>query len=139
MALKVRLRKNVNKTKSSYGKYYAEVVNFNVVDSDHLAEHICQNTTFKASEVKGMLCELAEEMTNHLKMGDVVVLNGIGRFRLHVESDGVDDPSKFNLRRNIRRVVCKFLPAGHRLMGAGEEGKAAVVRDFCKDVDIEML
>ena len=43
-----------------------------------------------------------------------VVIDGLGRFDLTVESEGVDNPQSFRIDRDIKKVKCRFLPAGKR-------------------------
>jgi hypothetical protein len=57
-----------------------------------------------------------------------VILPGIGRFSLRVESIGVDDPKAFNIRQHITRIVCGFLPAGRRIQGRH------ILYDVCEGV-----
>ena len=60
--------------------------------------------------------------------GHTITVDGIGRFRLRVESKGVDDPNKFSIKEHITRIVCGFLPSGHR------DPDGRILYDFCKDV-----
>lgn len=60
--------------------------------------------------------------------GQTVILPGIGRFSLRVESIGVDNPKDFNIRHHITRIVCGFLPAGRRIQGRH------ILYDFCDGV-----
>ena len=64
-----------------------------------------------------MVTDLKDILKRRLSDGQTVVLSGIGRFSLRVESVGVDDPKEFSLRRHITRIVCGFLPAGRRTQG----------------------
>jgi hypothetical protein len=67
-------------------------------------------------------------MKEKLRDGQTVVLPGIGRFSLRVESIGVDNPKDFNIRRHITRIVCGFLPAGRRIQGRH------ILYDLCEGV-----
>ena len=70
--------------------------------------------------------------------GNAVVIDGLGRFRLMVESEGVEKASDFNIARHIRRIVCKFLPAAHRI-GDDREVKSTGRREqlFSEGADVE--
>jgi hypothetical protein len=64
-----------------------------------------------------LVTDLQDILRRKLEDGQTVVLPGIGRFSLRVESEGVDDPKRFDLRRHIKRIFCRFLPAGRRVEG----------------------
>ena len=82
-----------------------------------IAEEACRNSGFSEGAVIGVTTEIQDILKHRLAEGQTVVLDGIGRFSLRVESIGVDDPKDFNIRRHITRFVCGFLPAGRRIIG----------------------
>ena len=88
----------------------------------------CRNSSFSEGTVIGVVTELQDLLKEKLREGHTVVLPGIGRFSLRVESIGVDDPKAFNIRRHITRIVCGFLPAGRRIQGR------QILYDFCDGV-----
>jgi len=98
MAVFIKLRKDSMSANKAHHKYYAHMVSTGEVGTEELAEAIQENTTFKRGEVRGIIDELVSEMKRHLS----------------VESEGVDDPKDFNIGKNIKRVKCKFHPAGSR-------------------------
>ena len=112
MAVHIKLIKNNIKSSSSYGKYFAKTVSQGEV----------------TLAVVGVVTELQDILKQRLTEGQTVVLPGIGRFSLRVESIGVDDPKAFNIRRHITRIVCGFLPAGRRIQGRH------ILYDFCEGV-----
>ena len=57
---------------------------------------------------------LVDEISYSLSQGNTVVLDGLGRFHLTVESDPVENKEDFDLKKNIKGVKCKFLPASTR-------------------------
>ena len=88
----------------------------------------CRNSGFSEGSVVGVVTELQDILKQRLREGQTVVLPGIGRFSLRVESIGVDDPKAFNIRRHITRIVCGFLPAGRRIQGRH------ILYDLCNGV-----
>ena len=76
----------------------------------------------------GVVTEIQDILKQKLSDGHTVVLPGIGRFSLRVESIGVEDPKTFNIRHHITRIVCGFLPAGRRIQGRH------ILYDFCDGV-----
>ncbi len=128
MAVHIKLVKNNIKSSSSYGKYFAKSVSQGEITLDEIGEEVCRNSTFSEGTVKGVVTELQEILKRRLADGQTVILPGIGRFSLRVESIGVDDPKEFNIRRHITRIVCGFLPAGRRIQGRH------ILYDFCEGV-----
>ena len=128
MAVHIRLIKNNIKNSSSYGKYFAKAVSQGEITIDEIGEEICRNSSFSEGTVIGVVTELQDLLKEKLREGHTVVLPGIGRFSLRVESIGVDDPKAFNIRRHITRIICGFLPAGRRIQGR------QILYDFCDGV-----
>ena len=117
MAIHIKLIKNNIKSSNSYGKYFAKTVSQGEVTLDEIAVEACRNSGFSEGSVIGVATEIQDIMKKRLREGQTVVLPGIGRFSLRVESIGVDDPKQFNIRHHITRIVCGFLPAGRRIQG----------------------
>lgn len=128
MAVHIRLIKNNIKSSNSYGKYFAKTVSQGDVTLKEIAEEACRNSGFTRGDVIGVATELQDILKERLANGETVVLPGIGRFSLRVESIGVDDPKKFNIRQHLTRIVCRFLPAGSRTEGR------RIRYDFCEGV-----
>ena len=128
MPVHIRLIKNNIKSSSSYGKYFAKTVSQGEVTLKDLAEEACRNSSMSHGAVIGVVTELQDLLKEKLAAGQTVVLDGIGRFSLRVESIGVDDPKKFNIQRHLKRIVCGFLPASSR----SREGN--ILYDFSLDV-----
>lgn len=128
MAVHIRLIKNNIKSSSSYGKYFAKTVSQGEMTLEEIATEACRNSHLSKGAVQGVVTELQDILKERLSEGQTVILPGIGRFSLRVESIGVDDPKEFNIRRHITRIVCGFLPAGRRIQGRH------ILYDFCDGV-----
>ena len=61
--------------------------------------------------VHTILIDLAAIMRQHLHNGDVVDLDSIGRFKLKVQSEPMDNPEDFNPKKHIKAFKCLFSPA----------------------------
>ena len=99
MAVHIKLIKNNIKSSSSYGKYFAKTVSQGEVTLEEIAAEACRNSGFSEGSVIGVVTELQNLLKQKLSDGQTVVLDGIGRFSLRVESIGVDDPKAFCIRR----------------------------------------
>lgn len=128
MAVHIRLIRNNIKRSSSYGKYFAKTVSQGEVTLDEIAAEACRNSSLSEGTVIGVTTELQEILKQRLREGQTVVLPGIGRFSLRVESIGVDNPKDFNIGRHITRIVCGFLPASRRIAGG------RILYDLCEGV-----
>ena len=128
MAVHIKLIKNNIKSSSSYGKYFAKAVSQGEVTLNEIAAEACRSSGLSEGSVIGVVTELQDILKHRLTNGQTVVLPGIGRFSLRVESIGVDDPKAFNIHQHITRIVCGFLPAGHRIQGRH------ILYDFCDGV-----
>ena len=128
MAVHIKLIKNNIKSSSGYGKYYAKAVSQGEISLNDIAEEACRNSGCSEGTVVMVVTELQDILKHRLSEGQTVILSGIGRFSLRVESIGVDDPKDFNIGRHITRIICGFLPAGRRIAGGH------ILYDFCDGV-----
>lgn len=114
MAIHIRLIRNNIKSSSSYGKYFAKTVSQGEVTLESMVRESLLARGYDDSAVVAVVTDLEHALKVKLSDGYTVVLPGIGRFSLRVESQGVDKPKQFSLRRHITRIVCGFLPASRR-------------------------
>ena len=128
MAVHIKLIRNNIKSSSSYGKYFAKAVSQGEITLRDLMKEACRNSHLSEGTVAAVVTELEDLLKEKLGEGQTVVMPGIGRFSLRVESLGVDDPKDFNIRRHITRIICGFLPAGRRIAGGH------ILYNFCEDV-----
>ena len=117
MAVHIKLIRNNIKSSSGYGKYYAKAVSQGETTLDEIAKEACRNSGCSEGTVVMVVTELQDILKHRLSEGQTVILPGIGRFSLRVESIGVDNPKTFNIRQHITRIICGFLPAGRRIQG----------------------
>ena len=114
MAIYIKLRQSKFKDEQRGGKWFAQTVSQGEVHTKEIARIIEENSTFKRGEVKGMIDEIVETMTQVLQQGQTVVLDGFGRFKLTAVSTGADTPEDFDLKKNITGVKCNFMASGQR-------------------------
>ena len=80
MAVNFVLQVNNNRKSDYYGQQVARVKLLGNIDTDKVAEIIQRNASVKRSDVKAVLAELAEVITDQLEAGFAVKLDGIGSF-----------------------------------------------------------
>ncbi|MBQ7421705.1 MAG: HU family DNA-binding protein [Prevotella sp.] len=112
MSIKVRVLQH--KKKDLKGKWYGRVVKTGEVGLQELSENISESCTLTEADVYAVVKALVAEMKTQLQSGKTVVLDDFGRFHLTIKSDLVDKEEDYNLKRHVKRVLCKFTPAGHR-------------------------
>lgn len=131
MAVFIRLEQSKFNDERNGKRWHARTVSTGEVSTRELAAAIQQNTTFKKSEVRGLIDELVEVMAQEMKQGRTVVLNGLGRFRLSVESDTVEKADDFDIKKHIKSVRCKFVPEGKRTQSGTKK-----VENMAEGVDV---
>ena len=129
MAIHIKLIRNNIKRSSSFGKYFAKTVSQGDVTLKSMVREALMARGYESSAVAAVVADLEHALKVKLSEGYTVVIPEIGRFSLRVESQGVDEPKKFSLRRHITRIVCGFLPAGHR------DRRHNIVYNFCDGVE----
>ncbi len=128
MSVHIKLIKNNIKSSSSYGKYFAKTISQGEVTLHEIMKEACRNSHLSEGTVNAVVTELEDLLKEKLGNGQTVVLPGIGRFSLRVESIGVDEPKQFSIKRHITRIICGFLPAGRRIAGGH------ILYNFCEGV-----
>jgi predicted histone-like DNA-binding protein len=113
MSIYYRLVKSNMKGKSE-GRYFAKAVSMGEIHTDELAMRLSASSSLTEGDVYAVLKDLTKLMKDELGDGHTVVLDGLGRFRIAIESDTVADPSEFNATKHIRGLQCKFVAEGHR-------------------------
>ena len=112
MAVLYRLAKNNNEYNASYGKWFAQSVMTETVDTDALATIMQRNCTVKKSDIRAVITELIETMQDQLQNSKRVKLNGFGAFKIGIENvrRGAESADKFDARKNIKALHVLFQP-----------------------------
>ena len=110
MAVLFRLTKNNNKYNAAYGKWYAQSVMTETIDTDQLATIMQRNCTVKRSDILAVITELIETMQDQLQDSKRVKLNGFGTFKIGLSSTGADKASDFSASKNIKGLHVLFQP-----------------------------
>lgn len=129
MAVHIKLIRNNIKRSSAYGKYFAKAVSQGEVTFDEIAAEACKRNGISKGATLTVATDMQDIFMKKLAEGQTVVLPGLGRFSLRVESTGVEAPEQFSLRRHITRILLGFLPAGCRTAGR------RILYDACAGVE----
>lgn len=112
MAVYYRMYQNKRKGEQ-YGYWYARATQPQSVGLDAIAESIQRNCTVKRSDVKAVLTELVEVMTEELQAGNRVKLDGFGSFKIGIRCRGEKQLKDFSVANNVRSVHVLFQPETH--------------------------
>lgn len=115
MPVLYRLSQNMNKKNTkAFGKWYARAVMTNQLTLNDVAQRIQQNCSMKRSDVKAVLEELVEVMTQELQNSHSVRLDGLGTFKMGLRSKGSVTVREFNAAHDVTGMHVCFLPEGKR-------------------------
>ena len=110
MAVMYRLRQDVSEESSTKGKWFAVAYIWDVIDTKKICAKIQENVSVKASDVKAVIEELINVMTDALQDGKRVKLNGFGSFKVGLKSKGADSREEFTAAKHIVGSRVNFLP-----------------------------
>ena len=96
--MSIRYKKVQNKIEGSvnYGKWYGRAVVLDTIDTKALAEEISHATTVTRADIMAVLIELVVAMKNHLQNSQKVDIDGLGSFRVGIQSTLADKAEDFN-------------------------------------------
>ena len=96
MAVRYKLTKiNDNITGKAQVKYSVTTVSYGNVNLDTLAEQMADASTFTYGDVKGMIENLTLLISEALKEGNTVTIDGLGTFSVTAQPNrDVEEPSK---------------------------------------------
>ena len=84
---------------------YPRMAGGRVVTTDELAERACEESTFSAGEVKGILASVCKYLAWHLREGDRVKIDGLGIFSASLGLADDAEPEVTGVtRRNARSL-----------------------------------
>ena len=99
-----------NSSRDYDGLWFPKAVHPITVTTEDLLKEIPKNCSLKRSDLLAALNELSEFLLHHLRQGEIVDIDGIGRFKLEVKGQGVFSPDDFDERTDISGYVCHFTP-----------------------------
>ncbi len=107
------------------GKYYAQAVNFGIVDTDMIAENVARRTGHSPGQVKGLFRDYTARMREYLANGKTVRLDPVGMIHVTLRGSGSDTAEEYD-PSNVTRVRLNFRPSASlkyylRLGGGGVE------------------
>lgn len=101
--------------KKAYNKktevYYPRAITIGTaINTDQIAEALADRSTVTKTDVKAVLTEMADVMSQHMAQGKSVKLEGLGSFRLGLNTKGVKNEEDFDFQTQLQRVKVNFIP-----------------------------
>jgi len=119
MAINYVLQKCNNEKSDNYGQFVARVRTLGTTTTEDVAEKIQKNASVKRSDVKAVLDELADVLTEKLADGFTVKLDGLGTFspRIRAKYQAVTDENPYDVEENVKNVGVLFRPERKKTNG----------------------
>lgn len=109
MSVKYKKVQSNMRGNSSFGKWYGKAVVSDVVDVDILSSNIGNRCTVTKPDIVAVISALVDEMKAQLQMGNRVVLDGFGSFKVGMSTKPAETAKEFTAN-NVKRLRVLFLP-----------------------------
>lgn len=101
--------------KKAYNKktevYYPRAITIGTaINTDQIAEALADRSTVTKTDVKAVLTEMADVMSQYMAQGKSVKLEGLGSFRLGLNTKGVKNEEDFDFQTQLQHVKVNFTP-----------------------------
>ena len=92
------------------GKWYASAKYVTTLNTRDIARIVERNATAKESDVRAVIREMVDVLQRQCQEGKRVVIEGLGWFKIGIESKGAPTAKKFNSREHIKGAHIIFQP-----------------------------
>lgn len=92
------------------GKFYARAVPVGVMTHDEFCKEVQRNCTCKSADVEAVINEVVQVMTQQMQDSKAVKLNGLGTFKIGLESKGATSYAGYDAREDIKGAHVVFTP-----------------------------
>ena len=91
--------------------YYPRAITIgSAINTDQIAEALADRSTVTKTDVKAVLTEMADVMSQYMAQGKSVKLEGLGSFRLGLNTKGVANEEDFDFQTQLQHVKVNFTP-----------------------------
>ena len=105
----IKKYKNTNEKNNGFGKTYGRLVHQDTMNTSDLCRHMMKHgTIFTSDVVKGVVEKFINCFEELLMEGNKIKLDGLGTFYLSINTEGVDDETKFSAN-NVKAIRVKFI------------------------------
>lgn len=111
-----------------FGVYYPQaVVVGKPVDTKEVAKRLAKISTVSLADVLAVLAEMPGVLADFMASGKSVRLDGLGTFRLTLETEGVADKADFDFQKQVKAVRVSFIPQREGAVTKGGTATRALV------------
>ena len=130
MSVKYRLYQDNRKDSVNKGKWYARAVHVGSFDLEKISQEIEENVSAKESDVYAVLKELVRVMKRHMQNSEIIVIPGLGRFKIAITTTPAPTAKAFSANRNIKNSRILFQPTLKIDSATGARSRA--ILDGCR-------
>lgn len=118
--------------KKQYNKehklYYPQAVTVGKpVETREVADRLARISTVSRADVMAVLADLAGVMADYMAQGKSVRLDGLGTFRLTLDTRGVADEKDFDFQKQLKAVRVQFTPQREGAVARGGTSTRSLV------------
>lgn len=133
MAVFYRKYQEKREGNKNYGKWYGRSVILNTVSTKDLASEISHATTVTYADVLAVLAGASEAMKQHLQNSQKVVLDGIGAFKVGINTVSAATSAEFGAQ-NVKNFRVLFAPEIHFVGNGQVTDKNRRAGNYVKDL-----
>lgn len=133
MAVFYRKYQEKREGNKNYGKWYGRSVILNTVSTKDLASEISHATTVTYADVLAVLAGASEAMKQHLQNSQKVVLDGIGAFKVGINTVAAATSAEFGAQ-NVKNFRVLFAPEIHFVGNGQVTDKNRRAGNYVKDL-----
>ena len=115
--------------------YHPRVVLVGNVGTDQIAREIAAYSSLSSGDVKNVIDNLVTVMTQHLQASQSVTLEGLGSFRLTMNSAGRGVATAEEVNAAQAKLMVRFLPASRQNPDGTTATRSLVTGAKCKRFD----
>ena len=111
-----------------FGVYYPQAVTVGKpVDTKEVAKRLAKISTVSLADVLAVLAEMPGVLADFMAQGKSVKLEGLGTFRLTLNTDGVENEADFDFQKQVKAVRVQFVPTKEGAVTKGGTATRALV------------
>lgn len=111
--------------------YYPRAITIgSAVNTNQIAEALANRSTVTKTDVKAVLTEMADVMSQYMAQGKSVKLEGLGSFRLGLNTKGVANEEDFDFQTQLQHVKVNFTPETSYPASTGSATRSMVSKNI---------
>ncbi|MBP5339498.1 MAG: hypothetical protein J6Z14_09420 [Prevotella sp.] len=108
--MRFRIKKETKPKLATFGKYKAVACHPFTVETHQILNEVAARNGISPGDAVAVMMGLSHVINDHLRQGHRVRLDTWGLMKLEIESEKVDSPEAFDVKKHIRGVRLHFIP-----------------------------